>query len=220
MELAEALFTQVTKREAPGLKINARFERLIQRMRNKSFGFTLDIDPRVNIDHIIDNYLYNDEQNRMNFLLGELFLDHYKTQEARNYFEKITSEELRTSGLLSITCFDKNFDSFLKFVKKAFLESYLPETYGCYVLSFLIGNEKSFRYETAASGQRNVTFVYSTGIIKIQMMDIFASFISDNCLSPDGRIGLWTSPGKQEKQFTTNNLIQLDFKQVLGWQDI
>ncbi|MHA1993710.1 MAG: hypothetical protein ACW97Z_04155 [Candidatus Hodarchaeales archaeon] len=69
MELAEALFTQVTKREAPGLKINARVERLIQRMRNKSFGFTLDIDPRVNIDHIIDNYLYKDEQNRMNFLL-------------------------------------------------------------------------------------------------------------------------------------------------------
>ena len=220
IELARILFKQLSKEKSPELKKNTRVERLTQNMRNNRFSFTLDSDPQINIDHIINDNLYVDDSNRRNYLLGELYLDLLNPQEGRNYFEKITSEELRTSGLLILACFEKNFNPFLILLKKAFPESYLPKTYGRYVLSFLIGNENSFRYEIDESGQRNVTFAYSTGIIKIQRMDNFSSFISDNRLSPDGRIGLWTSPGKKEKQYTISNLIQLDFKQVLGWQDL
>ena len=168
------------------------------------------------------NYLFkykNIHANKRNYLLGELFLDLGKTLEAQTFFEKVTTDELCASGLMNIACFEENFDNFQIYLKKAFPESYLPKTYGRYVLSFLLGNENSFRYEVEESGQRHLTFVYSTGIIKIQRLENFTSFISDNRLSPDGRIGLWTSPGKPEKHFITDNLVQLDFKQVLGWQD-
>ncbi len=220
IELAKILFKEITKEKLHNLKKNTRVETLTQEMRNKRFGFILDKDPQVNINHILENDIYSDNWNQMNYLVGELYLDLQKPLEARNHFEKITLEELRAVGLLNLACLEKDFDSFTKYMKKAFPESYLPKTYGRYLLSFMIGNECSHNYEIEVTGQRNLTFTYSTGIIKIQQLDICTSFISDNRLSPDGRTGLWISPGKPEKQFSIEKLSRLDFKQVLGWQDL
>ncbi len=220
IELAKTLFRQLKKKSDPNLKTNTRVERLTHEMRNKRFTFRLNSDPEVNIQHIINEDLYKENYDKRNFLLGELFLDLQNTQEAKKHFQKVSVEELQSNGLLNLASLQDDFTSFLKHLKKAFPETYQPKNYGRYNLSFLIGNENHFTYEIEESGRRNVTFVYSTGVIKIRLINIFASFISDNRLSPDGRIGLLVIPGVPEKHFTIDNLIQLDFKQVLGWQDI
>jgi hypothetical protein len=88
------------------------------------------------------------------------------------------------------------------------------------VLTYLIGNERCFRYENDTSGKRFVSFAFSTGIIKIAHIDIFATFVYDFRVAPDERIGLWLSPTNANDNFLCKISTQLDYKQVLGWKDL
>ena len=186
-------------------------------MRNNRFGFKLTSDPQENIKYIIDNNLHQNNTSLKNFLLGELYLELGETDKAKEKYKQIEDEKLQATGFLIISYQNDDYNSFKTLLPKAFPESYTPETHGRYILSFLIGNERSFQYNVDEKGIRSVSFVYSTGVIKVLHIDIFSAFIFDNRLSPDGRIGLWLSP---KTNFINEDVQNLDYKEVLGWKDI
>ena len=65
LNLAKILFKQISNKTPNNLKKNTRIERLTSDMRNKRFGFTLDSDPQKNIDHTINNSLYETDANEL-----------------------------------------------------------------------------------------------------------------------------------------------------------
>ena len=111
-------------------------------MRDKRFGFTLDPDPYKNIRYIEDNNIYSDNINREKNLLGELFSESGQLEEAENSYLQISHENSKKAGLLKIAIQKREFDLFQSLLPQAYPESYKPETYGRYILTFLIGNEK------------------------------------------------------------------------------
>ena len=127
---------------------------------------------------------------------------------------------MRTAGLSKIAVQKRDFDSFKSLLPQAYPESYEPETYGRYILTFLISSEKSFKYEVDTFGKRYVSFAFSTGIMKIAHIDHFSTFLYDFRVAPDERIGLWISPTNAKDNFSYEIRAQLDYKQVLGWKDL
>ena len=218
--LAKILFDYLTTEIKSSLKLNIRVESITNRMRNERFGFKLDPDPNKNIGIIEDQNLYSNDLNRKYFLLGELFCELGELTEAENSYGQISQEKTQNTGLLEVALQRHSFDDFLSLLPQAYPESYKPEIYGRYILNFLIGNEKRFKYGIDESGNRYVSFAFSTGLIKIAHIDVFSAFTYDFRVAPDYRIGLWLNPMSSKNDYFQEIQTQLDHKEVLGWKNL
>ena len=219
-KLARTLYDYFTIDLNNQLKINERVESITKKMRDKRFGFSLDSDPNKNIRYIEENNVYSDNTDREKYLLGELFSELGKLEEAEDAFLQVSKTTSQKAGLLKIAVQRKDFNSFQSLLPEAYPESYKPEIYGRYILTFLLGNEKSFKYEIDADGKRYVSYAFSTGVVKIAHIDVFSTFVYDFRVSPDERIGLWLSPTNVKYNFFHEIGTQLDYKEVLGWKNL
>ncbi|MHA1225543.1 MAG: hypothetical protein ACTSPV_02245 [Candidatus Hodarchaeales archaeon] len=211
--LVETLFAFLAK--TSDIKSNPSIDKLVLKKRKKR----LDLPENLSTNQELD-YLNGIGSNQRTYALAEILLELNRLDQAQEIIQTMTNDKRKFSLLTWLATLNNDFDSFKSNFLKAFPETFEPQTNGPYVLSFLIGNERTLRYLLDRQGRRSLAYACSTGIYHIRKLDVVNSFIDDLRPSPDGRIGIWLRPTTPPNDFVFEDISHLYFKQVIGWKDL
>ncbi|MHA1974222.1 MAG: hypothetical protein ACTSW1_14580 [Candidatus Hodarchaeales archaeon] len=211
--LIEALYTFLTKTSE--IKPNPTIDKLVLKRRKKR----LDLPDNLTLDQELD-FLKQMDSSQKNYSLVELLLEQNELTQAKELIQTLTDDKHKYSLMTWLAALDNDFSSFKLYFRKAFSETFELETRGPYVLSFLIGNERTLKYLLDSQGRRSLAYASSSGIYHIRRMDVVRSFIDDLRPSPDGRIGIWLRPTSPQNNFVFEDISHLYHKQVIGWKDV